>query len=627
MLISFFEKRFVFAKVIFIICIIILTASTIIFLTPDIKTHEINNDDVLDIFTSSHNSPQSLLISNSSGNYRNELTQWGLDQDKEFPGLEESNKEPTIDQQGVYIYRQAHEGMNTLNIRSSQVSISGKIQLYSTITIKKSDLAKVKIEEKKFSSGAIQTTVQFTLEENGFLSFESYHTSLSHSFILDQKFPLSQVFVGFNKVSPNSHDFILNWRDRHGMAWADYDGDQQIDVFIARGGLQGKMQELLDLEVFRDELFVHKESKFEDNIEDSNMIKKGCAAYHTAWVDFNNDNQLDLYNACPRGLPNQLYQQKTNGEFIDVASQLGLDIKENSFHTPFVWLDADNDGDMDLLIEQNQSLWFYRNSNDKFQPQMITSGIPNVRKFTIADYDLDGDIDVFALSKVKSSLLVNNNGKYIAHDPQKIGLPMLGHTANWIDYDNDGLPDLHVIPDGLYHHNSDHTFTKTGLLEYRYPSSLADARCAWFDINNDGYRDVLIAVQYHQPFWKKTFQSIWHSNIPEWKLENKEWNVTKYETVQTKNHWLQIDLVGKPGNAQAIGGKVVIVTSDTQQMQSVGSAESSHYSQGHYRIYFGLGKHKKIDSIQVIWPNGEKQEIQNVATDQRLTIEQKTLKS
>ncbi|MBF2079357.1 MAG: ASPIC/UnbV domain-containing protein, partial [Synechococcales cyanobacterium T60_A2020_003] len=57
-----------------------------------------------------------------------------------------------------------------------------------------------------------------------------------------------------------------------------------------------------------------------------------------------------------------------------------------------------------------------------------------------------------------------------------------------------------------------------------------------------------------------------------------------------------------------------------QQLQEVGAAEGSHFSQGHYRLYFGLGEHETIESVKIVWPDGTQQSIEPPSVDQLWTV-------
>ena len=56
-------------------------------------------------------------------------------------------------------------------------------------------------------------------------------------------------------------------------------------------------------------------------------------------------------------------------------------------------------------------------------------------------------------------------------------------------------------------------------------------------------------------------------------------------------------------------------------MQQVGQAEGSHYSQGHYRLYFGLGPHERPSALTIHWPDGYVQEILEPQGDRLLVFE------
>ncbi len=62
------------------------------------------------------------------------------------------------------------------------------------------------------------------------------------------------------------------------------------------------------------------------------------------------------------------------------------------------------------------------------------------------------------------------------------------------------------------------------------------------------------------------------------------------------------------------------VTSDGVQLQKLGKADGSDYSQGHYRMYFGVGDNEKIQLLRVFWPDGCVEEVENPAVDQLLVI-------
>ena len=241
----------------------------------------------------------------------------------------------------------------------------------------------------------------------------------------------------------------------------------------------------------------------------------------------------------------------------------------------------------------------------------------------MADYDSDGDLDLFSASPEGNALLVNEGGTYKIVEPQQIGLSDRALTANWVDYDNDGLTDLHAVPGGLYRQQSDRetaayadrTFAATNLLEST-SQELIEARASWFDADNNGSRDLLLSTRYNDSLWEKISKKLTPLSV-----HSSFSKLTLYPNIGNTNHWLEIKLIGPPGNRPAIGTNVEVVTSDGIQFQAVGQADGSQYSQGHYRLYFGLGKNKSVDLLRVLWSDGSVREFENVASDQLLAIE------
>ncbi len=325
--------------------------------------------------------------------------------------------------------------------------------------------------------------------------------------------------------------------------------------------------------------------------------------------------------------PKQLYRQHPRGTLRDVAGEVGLGLPEEQMAN-LVWFDVDGDGDADLLAFQDQGLFLYRHDKGAFVRETVlaratgeAAKIGRSRgnfwlfdgKFTVADFDGDGALDVFSSSKRGNVLLRNRRGWLEAVDPAGVGLPSKSITANWVDYDNDGLPDLHLVPQGLYRQRPDHAFEPTGLLEVeqdRYQAAIVN----WLDFDNDGRLDVLLALDENPDFGR------W------WQLDRQpkrrgRWQLVAMRNVAAAGHWLQLSPHGGEGNAQGIGATVTVTAGGRRQVQTVGASEGSFFSQGHYRLYFGLGQSGTAEAVEVRWPDGPVQRLTDVAADRSMTIE------
>lgn len=92
-----------------------------------------------------------------------------------------------------------------------------------------------------------------------------------------------------------------------------------------------------------------------------------------------------------------------------------------------------------------------------------------------------------------------------------------------------------------------------------------------------------------------------------------------FRNLGNANHWIEIDLAGTASNRDAVGATVYVTAGSITQMREQGGGIHS-YSQNHQRLHFGLAGNTSASSIEVVWPNGNRQKINNVPADQILRI-------
>ncbi len=236
-----------------------------------------------------------------------------------------------------------------------------------------------------------------------------------------------------------------------GAILEDFDNDGLLDVVVTSWSPTEPMA------FFRNK----GDGTFEDRTRAAGLAGQ-LGGLYCVQTDYNNDGHADVF--IPRGswLPSRLAQRPSllrnngNGTFTDVTREAGLTTPTNS--TSATWADYDNDGFLDLfLCCQHQSCLLYRNKGDgTFEQVAGRSGLPAT---------LTG---------------------------------CLG--ANWLDYDNDGFPDLFCNIDGgtavLYRNNRDGTFTdvtkQTGI-----DGPTNGFSCWTFDFDNDGWLDIFATSFNH----------------------------------------------------------------------------------------------------------------------------------
>lgn len=230
-----------------------------------------------------------------------------------------------------------------------------------------------------------------------------------------------------------------------------------------------------------------------------------------SFVDFDNDGDDDL-TFCEDDVIKVFRNDNGNAIPLD----LGLDVIDNAKHP--VWIDFDNDEDLDFFVTQMQgpNLLYEQTSPGEFQDITDGSGLSMYDDPSFGcswgDYDRDGDLDVYICNYVYlatgpneyeySNHLFNNLGEGQFEDlTLQAGVSdgiSLSFQSIWSDFDLDGWPDLYVIndlehPNRLYHNQGDGTFIDISA------SSQADlpmmdamsATCG--DFNKDGYEDIFIS--------------------------------------------------------------------------------------------------------------------------------------
>jgi hypothetical protein len=562
------------------------------FTLDDLGVTDYEGDGDLDVFTTNHLATQLLLANDGSGSFEDRLTAANLNQTPAFPGWEDEPNGPDMSTPGLYIYR--NSGVQLRLVGESDETVTGELRFVSPVGVAEATGAQATVSHNVVVDPP-RDVVDFTMSGDSSLRLRPDSSGLPVEVVIDAPHPLGEVFVGRRGVTPSGRQFTLYQRDRHGMAWADLNRDGHIDAFVTRGGVSGNIKRYKG--VVQDELLLGDGVRFTDAIAGSGITKGTCRGRAAAAVDYNRDGLLDVFADCFGDSP-RLFRQRPGGSFKNVSESLE---RARVRGTAFRWLNLDNRGGEELISARKRKFdVFVRHKRDWERIQKIKGRHDaNAQKLTVADYDNDGDPDLFAAAKSGSSLLVNHGGRLRRAKPQSVGLPSRALTANWVDYDNDGLTDLHLIPGGLFRQVAGHVFAPTGLALPGAPALRAFA--SWFDFDNDGSRDVALAVRRSD--------------------DGRYASLGLLENVGPVGNWIEVELTGRPGNHQAIGATVSATAAGRTQTQWVGQNDGSQLSQGHYRLYFGLGAAPGA-ALTVTWPDGTVQRLGSVPANRILRVTQ-----
>ena len=431
-----------------------------------------------------------------------------------------------------------------------------------------------------------------------------------------------------------------------GVAAGDYDNDGFVDLYVTG--------------VNRNQLFHNNgDGTFTDVTEKagvSGIIPKYGKAWSIAagWFDYNNDGLLDLFvvnylnyniktaTLCRNqglpaycspvdflGMPNILYRNNGDGTFTDVSEESHIS-KYVGKAMGLAFDDYDDNGFTDIFVSNDtfENYLLHNNGDGTFTNVALSAGVAyNAFGNAIAgmgaefvDINNDGRPDIFETAMFGEGFpLYRNLGHGQFEDiTAATGLAALtSRSTAWgvgvFDFDNDGSKDLFTANSDILDnsmelaHRSyplpDRIFRNAGNLTFADVSSKAGASfqfaaphrgAAFGDLNNDGKIDAVVTVLNGPP-------EIWMNRS------------------RNPNHWIILKLVGVRSNRDGLGTKIKITTSLGTQYNHA-TTTGSYNSSNDKRVHFGLGSATVVDSIELTWPSGIKQELKNVKADQIVTV-------
>jgi hypothetical protein len=459
---------------------------------------------------------------------------------------------------------------------------------------------------------------------------------------VDPASPLASQFVIEKETAPGSGTWVEMKRDSAtvsftevttpdpadttyttGLAWGDYDGDGDLDLYVARHGWCGNKLYRND-----DGVLVDVTTPVTAQVAARNM--------DVSWADVDNDGDLDLL--LTRGLTtlkSVLLRNDGVGNFtVDSTTAMSTGVLGRGIG----WADFDRDGDLDLYMANCTSGGrLFRNDGTGGFTDVTPAGMSQVmctHAGLWADYDSDGDMDLFILNRATASMLFrNDNGTFVnvtGSSQIPVGNLTTAYAGTWVDYDDDGAIDLYISTDSqnrLFHNNGDGTFADSteGWTAYAGMGS----GVAWGDLDLDGDLDAYltkrdlpnrVAVRFDGHFGTSMFHvggpvderreghSVgWADYDGDGDLDlylgYKGSNKLLRNDQAVGNHWLQVDLRGIQSNRFGVGAAVRVVAGGHAHHRQVLS-NTGFWGGNPLRQTFGLEADAQVDSLVVRWPSG-----------------------
>jgi len=418
-----------------------------------------------------------------------------------------------------------------------------------------------------------------------------------------------------------------------GVSAADYDADGFIDLYVTNFGVN--------------RLFRNNGDGTFSEVGGPAGVDDGRAGASTAWADVDADGDLDLYvtnylemtwdnhQVCgtPEGLrvycnpdvyPGQadiLYVNRGDGTFVDGSAAAGVVNQTEGKGLGVVFADYDDDGDQDIYVANDgeRNFLYVNNGDGTFYDDAMLAGVgfsedgrPEAGMGTDwGDFDGDGRLDIVVtnLARESNSLYRNLGGSMFSDVTfnSGVGAPgilTLGFGVNWIDIDNDADLDLfvangHIIdnvgamaadvayaqPNHLYINEGSGRFEEA---HRRYGPGMALVKVArgsaTADVDNDGDLDLLV------------------------NNSNQRADYLRNEGGDAAGNWIQLRLIGRDGNRQAIGARVTLSPAEggaRARVQEV-SAGNSYASSSPAILHFGLGA-AGAAGAHIRWPSGDQE--------------------
>ncbi|HSL83724.1 MAG TPA: FG-GAP-like repeat-containing protein, partial [Thermoanaerobaculia bacterium] len=452
------------------------------------------------------------------------------------------------------------------------------------------------------------------------------------------------------------------------LVHADYDGDGDLDLLVLRGAWLGG-DGLIRNSLLRNDL-AGPSGRFVDVTVAAGLAYPAYPTQTAAWADYDGDGDLDLYvgNESPigstrpttlsgrtgRSFPSQLFENRGDGTFVDVARRAG--VANLRFAKGVAWGDYDGDGHPDLYVSNIGPNRLYRNLGpDAGGVVTFTDVAPETGTAEPAggsfatwffDYDQDGDLDLWVgrydapVETVLGSYLglpasggaeaaggpgagetpvvYRNDGGRFTDASAELGLtrPLLPMGANFGDLDNDGFPDVYLgtgvpdfaalMPNVMYRNDGGRRF-----VDVTFAGGFGQLQkghgIAFGDFDRDGDQDLFQQLGGAYPY----------DEAPN----------ALYENPGSDHAWIAVELAGARANRFGVGARIEARVRAGGEVRSVHAVAGSSGSFGGSSLVqeMGLGPADELLSLGISWPGaGARQRFEGLPLRRYYRVEEPT---
>ncbi len=368
--------------------------------------------------------------------------------------------------------------------------------------------------------------------------------------------------------------------------WLDINNDGLLDLYV------GNFDEL-------DRLYLNKgDGTFEDLTRWARIYNPG-RTFSVNAADVNQDGLIDIYVANFRE-ENKLFINQGNNIFSNQIEAAGAKSTFNAMGA--VFFDYDNDNDSDLyLTHDGQPYLLYKNIGGGVFREVSEEVGVHYDGFgmgvDVADVNQDGFLDMYITNLYENVLFINKGDgtfedRSATAQVQDYGM---GWGTNFLDFNNDGLPDIYVTNDSYFSDYANVLYKNIGNAsframpaEYEAASKMAGYGSAVADVNRDGFVDLAVANAGRNDY------------------------LQLFANQNRQGNWIGFKLEGVKSNRAAIGARVEIIDDEGMLHVDEVNAGSGYASMNSLVLHFGLGQAENVQSGRIIWPSGQRQELESL---------------
>ncbi|RCT54440.1 T9SS C-terminal target domain-containing protein [Winogradskyella sp. KYW1333] len=232
----------------------------------------------------------------------------------------------------------------------------------------------------------------------------------------------------------------------YGASWGDYNNDGFLDVFLSN------RDTTIPNILYKN----NGNNTFSLVNSESGLITTGTLSFCSAFIDYNKDGFQDIYVANDKvEYPNIMYKNNGDGTFTEVGFETGTDITIDAMSVTIG--DYNSDSWLDIYVTNDVvgNVLLKNNGNGTFSDETLSS---NTAMNSVAwgsvflDAENDGDLDIYVSAEhdgtvsgyLSSALFTNNNDEYILENEAIPDDYAISYSNAIGDIDNDGYPEILV---------------------------------------------------------------------------------------------------------------------------------------------------------------------------------------